>query len=57
MSNEFDRQFLIFKGKNVTWYRPTTIESFLLLKKEYPEAKIIVGNSEVGRLNILQLIK
>lgn len=43
-----DTQNLIFKGENVTWYRPTALTDILSLKQQYPDAKIIVGNSEVG---------
>lgn len=50
MSNQLDRQYLMFKGKNVTWYRPNFLDELLALKKEHPAAKIIVGNSEVGTL-------
>ncbi|XP_060529120.1 xanthine dehydrogenase isoform X2 [Cylas formicarius] len=44
----YDRQRLEIKGKNVTWYRPTKYIDFLSLKCTFPEAKIVVGNTEVG---------
>ncbi|XP_038214849.1 xanthine dehydrogenase [Zerene cesonia] len=44
----YDDQYLIFRGSNATWFRPTTIDSLLTLKEKYPEAKIVVGNTEVG---------
>ena len=28
--------------------RPTSLESLLQLKKSYPDAKLVVGNTEVG---------
>lgn len=31
-----------------TWYRPTTLESLAALKHQFPKAKIVVGNTEVG---------
>lgn len=43
-----DRDYLIIKGKEVTWYRPIHLQQLLLLKQKYPTAKIIVGNTEVG---------
>ncbi|RZB77506.1 xanthine dehydrogenase, partial [Asbolus verrucosus] len=48
VSNVYDSQYLIIKGKNVTWYRPTKLVELLELKKEYPDAKLVVGNTEVG---------
>ena len=39
---------LVFQGKRVTWYRPTTLNELLSLKEQFPHAKIIVGNTEVG---------
>ncbi|KAK4875652.1 hypothetical protein RN001_012074 [Aquatica leii] len=46
--DNLDHDNLMFKGKNVTWYRPTKLVDLLELKKRYPEAKIVVGNTEVG---------
>ncbi len=41
-------QELFIPGPVATWYRPLTLQRLLELKKEYPTAKLIVGNSEVG---------
>ena len=35
-------------GDGVTWHRPSTLASLLLLKKQHPEARMITGNTEVG---------
>ncbi|XP_012285981.1 xanthine dehydrogenase [Orussus abietinus] len=48
ISSELDEQYLEFKGKNVTWYRPIDMYDLLVLKHRYNDAKIIVGNTEVG---------
>ncbi|KAL7297372.1 hypothetical protein TKK_0009757 [Trichogramma kaykai] len=48
MSSELDEEYLIIKGKDITWYRPTNLKQLLTLKSQYPNAKIIVGNTEVG---------
>ena len=48
ISSKLDEEYLIFKGKNVTWYRPNHLKELLTLKKYYPDAKIVVGNTEVG---------
>ncbi|XP_071455101.1 xanthine dehydrogenase/oxidase-like [Hetaerina americana] len=48
ISPELDHQFLTVKGPRVTWYRPTTLEQLLLLKHKHPQARIVVGNTEIG---------
>jgi len=48
LSDMLDKKSVIFKGSRVTWYRPTNLKDVLLLKKIYPNAKLIVGNTEVG---------
>lgn len=35
-------------GKRSTWHRPLSLESLLDVKHRFPDAKIIVGNTEVG---------
>nr|CAH7741382.1 unnamed protein product [Callosobruchus chinensis] len=44
----FDSEYVVFSGKNTTWHRPTSLKAFLQLKKKFPEAKVVVGNTEVG---------
>lgn len=48
ISSYLDEEYLIIKGKNVTWYRPKTLTELLYLKNQYPNAKIVVGNTEIG---------
>lgn len=48
LTDKYDRQYLIVKGTNVIWYRPTKLCEVLDLKAKYPAAKIVVGNTEVG---------
>ena len=48
ISGQYDKQYLVIKGKTVTWYRPTSLEQLLELKKLFPGAKLVVGNTEVG---------
>lgn len=33
------------------WYRPATLDSLLSLKKKYPQAKLVCGNTEIGERN------
>lgn len=48
LSSVYDEQYLIFKGESTTWHRPTELTTILELKQNYPDAKIVVGNTEVG---------
>ncbi|CAG9769816.1 unnamed protein product [Ceutorhynchus assimilis] len=48
LSDKYDKQFLKIEGLAITWYRPPTLHSLLKLKSDHPDAKIVVGNSEVG---------
>ncbi|KAJ8964528.1 hypothetical protein NQ314_004823 [Rhamnusium bicolor] len=48
LTDKYDKQYLIFKGTDVTWYRPTSLKKLLKLKSMHPDAKIVVGNTEVG---------
>ena len=38
----------VFQSDKCTWYQPISIISLLSLKQRFPQAKIIVGNTEVG---------
>ncbi|XP_038878581.1 xanthine dehydrogenase 1-like [Benincasa hispida] len=41
--------YLNLSGFNgIKWFRPTTLQEVLDLKARYPEAKLLVGNTEVG---------
>lgn len=48
LSDELDKRSIAFYGNRVTWYRPNNINELLTLKLQHPNAKIIVGNTEVG---------
>lgn len=48
VSSHLDEQYLVIKGKNVTWHRPRNLDELLQLKAQYPNAKIVVGNTELG---------
>lgn len=47
-SNAQQKQ-LCFKGERVTWIQPTTLKELVALKSQYPNAKLVVGNTEVGK--------
>jgi len=39
---------LSIKGERVAWYAPVTLQDLLEVKQQHPDAKLIVGNTEVG---------
>ncbi|KAM3585325.1 uncharacterized protein V6R79_014495 [Siganus canaliculatus] len=39
---------LCFRGDRVTWLQPDSLDEFLRLKWEHPDARVVVGNTEVG---------
>uniref|UniRef100_A0A8D0HBB7 Xanthine dehydrogenase/oxidase n=1 Tax=Sphenodon punctatus TaxID=8508 RepID=A0A8D0HBB7_SPHPU len=39
---------LCFKGERVMWIQPSTLKELLAFKAQYPDAKLVVGNTEVG---------
>ncbi|KAK9811378.1 hypothetical protein WJX72_002855 [[Myrmecia] bisecta] len=41
-------QELNLPGPTAAWHRPISLDSLLALKAQYPEAKLVVGNTEVG---------
>ncbi|KAL5008240.1 hypothetical protein ScPMuIL_013821 [Solemya velum] len=47
-SGKFDRESLKFIGERTKWFRPVTLQELLLLKTVYPDARLVVGNTEVG---------
>uniref|UniRef100_A0A663MF22 Xanthine dehydrogenase/oxidase n=1 Tax=Athene cunicularia TaxID=194338 RepID=A0A663MF22_ATHCN len=46
-SNKQQKQ-LCFRGERVMWIQPTTLKELVALKSQYPNAKLVVGNTEVG---------
>ncbi|XP_077292706.1 xanthine dehydrogenase-like isoform X2 [Arctopsyche grandis] len=48
LTSKYNEERLVFKGANVTWYRPTSLNELLQLKNEHKNAKIVTGNTEVG---------
>lgn len=45
---DLDTQALSFGGKEARWFRPIKLCNLLGLKNQYPEAKLVVGNTEIG---------
>jgi xanthine dehydrogenase iron-sulfur cluster and FAD-binding subunit A len=47
-SDQFKAEALFFQRPDMSWFRPTTMKNLLTLKAKYPDAKLVVGNSELG---------
>ncbi|XP_065807945.1 xanthine dehydrogenase/oxidase [Labrus bergylta] len=39
---------LCFRGDRASWLQPDSLDEFLRLKWEHPDARVVVGNTEVG---------
>ena len=48
LDSSYDSSYLVFRSPRLTWFRPTTLQELLNLKAQYPDAKIVTGNTEVG---------
>ncbi|KAH8273140.1 hypothetical protein KR018_006412 [Drosophila ironensis] len=48
LNEDYDSESVVFSSDRVSWYRPTSLEELLKLKAKYPNAKLVVGNTEVG---------
>lgn len=48
LSSVYDNQYLKYQGQKSTWHRPLELITLLKLKNKHPDAKIVVGNTEVG---------
>ncbi|KAI5709871.1 hypothetical protein M8J75_003796 [Diaphorina citri] len=48
LNDTYDKEYLQIRGPRATWYRPQTLTQLLELKAKFPEAKLVVGNSEIG---------
>ncbi|KAL7645432.1 UNVERIFIED_CONTAM: hypothetical protein RMT77_003818 [Armadillidium vulgare] len=48
INSQIYSQSLLLKSSNLKFYRVTDLQDVLTLKTSHPEAKIVVGNTEVG---------
>lgn len=48
VSDELDKDSILFYSKHISWYRPSCLKDLLSLKSQHPNAKIIAGNTKVG---------
>lgn len=42
-------RLLRFHGDRVVWLQPNSLDEFLHLKWKHPDARMVVGNTEVGQ--------
>ena len=52
-TSQMDSMKLHFKSDRVEWFRPTSLHDLLDLKQQHPQAKLVVGNTELGIKNSL----
>lgn len=48
LSNKLDTTSLRFQSDRVLWYRPTKLAELLRIKQDHPNARIVIGNTEIG---------
>lgn len=48
LTSEYDDQSLTFSNDRTVWHRPTSLAELIQLKGQHPDAKIVVGNTEIG---------
>lgn len=48
INNVYNDQYLKFESENIIWYRPQTLEQLLDIKAKHPQAKLVIGNTEIG---------
>uniref|UniRef100_A0ABM5EPP6 aldehyde oxidase n=1 Tax=Pogona vitticeps TaxID=103695 RepID=A0ABM5EPP6_9SAUR len=48
MAEEIKGRHLVFNGQRTTWFAPASLPELLQLKATYPEAPLVVGNTNVG---------
>ncbi|CAJ0933287.1 unnamed protein product, partial [Mesorhabditis belari] len=46
--NNLHQQSFVYESNQHFWFQPTTLHHLLALKRKYPNARIVSGNSEVG---------
>lgn len=48
-SSDTEPMSVSFVGERLTWHSPVTLTELLSLKNQHPTAKIVVGNTEIGK--------
>ena len=50
MNLQLVQQNLMFTGPRVTFYQVNDLEQLLEVKRKMPDSKLVVGNTELGKL-------
>lgn len=48
LNDYYGEAFTFYKGENVIWIRPKTLDVLVAIKNKFPESKIVAGNTEIG---------
>lgn len=56
INSQIYSQSLLLKSSNLKFYRVTDLQDVLTLKTSHPEAKIVVGNTEVGMIKKIRIL-
>ncbi|XP_072938679.1 xanthine dehydrogenase-like [Epargyreus clarus] len=48
LNQSYRESYVLYKGENIVWIRPKTLDELLLLKSKFEDSKIVVGNTEIG---------
>lgn len=48
MNDHYSDSFGFYKGENVVWIKPKSLNDLLVIKSKFPESKIVAGNTEIG---------
>jgi xanthine dehydrogenase iron-sulfur cluster and FAD-binding subunit A len=51
--DRYTKHQLVIQGERVTWIRPTSLTELLALKAKYPDARLVIGNTEIGKTTSL----
>ncbi|RXG72356.1 Xanthine dehydrogenase/oxidase, partial [Armadillidium vulgare] len=56
INSQIYSQSLLLKSSNLKFYRVTDLQDVLTLKTSHPEAKVVVGNTEVGMIKKIRIL-
>uniref|UniRef100_W5MWS9 aldehyde oxidase n=1 Tax=Lepisosteus oculatus TaxID=7918 RepID=W5MWS9_LEPOC len=48
MAEKQERKSLTFRGERITWISPVSLEELIQLKSSYPNAPLVIGNTNIG---------
>lgn len=48
LNDHYSDAFTFYKGENVVWIKPNTLNDLLVIKSKFADSKIVAGNTEIG---------